>query len=116
MAPLTMRLQRGGSLRRFVPMHVPPTVSKQVLHSGGSLARFQPTPYVGVGGSLTRFTPYTGVGGGLALPERLKPFTPGGLQKTIKKRAKRKLANAVVDAVMTTLNKKAKKTIDNLFS
>lgn len=98
-----MRLQRGGSLRRFVPTHVPPTVSKQVLHSGGSLARFRPTPHVGVGG-------------GLALPERLNTSTPSGLQKTIKKRAKRKLANAVVDAVTTTLNKKAKKKIDDLFS
>ena len=98
-----MRLQRGGSLRHFVPTHVPPTVSKRVLHSGGSLARFRPTPYVGVGG-------------GLALPEALNAFTPSGLQKTIKKRAKRKLANAVVDAVTTTLNKKAKKKIDDLFS
>ena len=98
-----MRLQREGSIRRLVPTHVPPTVSKRYLHLGGSLARFRPTPYVGVGG-------------GLALPERLKPFTSSGLQNTIKKRAKRKLANAVVDAVTTTLNKKAKKKIDDLFS
>ena len=54
-----------------------------------------------------------GIGGGLAL----KQFTPSGMQKAVKKkRAKRKLANAVVDAVMTTLNKKAKKKIDDLFS
>lgn len=90
-----MRLQRGGSLRRFVPTHVPPNVSKRYFYLGGSLARFRPTPY-------------TGIGGGLALPESLQQFTPAGIQKTIKKRAN---ANAVVDAVTTTLNKRAKKKI-----
>ena len=46
-------------------------------------------------------------------PRVLHTWRPG---EGYKKRAKRKLANAVVDAVTTTLNKKAKKKIDDLFS
>ena len=93
------RTQRGGSIRRFQPDYIPSDMSKVYRHQGGTLMRFQP---------------YRAIGGGLT--EMLAPFTPGGAVKRIKKGAKRKLANSVVDAVTTALNKRAKKKVNDLFS